>query len=327
MPIPPGAEVEHFSAYVDRRRAEIDAALDRVLPRPPVCPSRVAEAMRYSVYGGKRLRPILALAAAEAVVRAQGEASDSAVTEAQQLAMPAACAIEMIHSFSLVHDDLPAMDNDRLRRGRPATHLAYGEGLAILAGDGLLAEAFALLANEPPDSGDPHSASAKLLVIRRVGRAVGAAGMLGGQGIDLEWIRHLDQPQRARSAFQGELLEDMQARKTGALIRAAAAAGAIIAGGTSAQIEAIDRFAAEVGLAYQIIDDVLDLQGNSADLGKTTGKDTAAGKLTYPAVHGLNRSRELAGEVADRAICVLVKAQLADDRLIQIARWTVERHC
>jgi len=322
----PQAHIEGFAEYVETRRAEIDNALARALPREPICPALVAEAMRYAVSsGGKRLRPILTLASAEAVVRAGGHWSDAALAEARRLAMPAACAIEFIHSYSLVHDDLPAMDNDSMRRGRPTLHVVYGEGMAILAGDGLLAEAFALLANEPCEVTHPHLAERKLSALRCVGRAVGAAGMLGGQAIDLELTGCVARPHHPRLTLDAELLRDMHARKTGALMRAAATAGAILAGGSAQQIDGVDHFAAELGLAFQIVDDILDVQSTSVALGKTAGKDVASGKLTYPSMHGLDRSRQFAADSVERAHRALLDAGLPDDCLMPIARWAVER--
>ncbi len=313
--------------YFATRRAEIETALDCALPSPPVCPGRVAAAMRYGVTGsGKRIRPLLTLAAAETVARANDGASADALDQARRLAMPSACAVEFIHSYSLIHDDLPAMDNDNLRRGRPTVHIVYGEALAILAGDGLLAEAFALLATEPSDHGLPEIAARKLRVLKRMGGALGAGGMLGGQAMDLEIS--------ARSAVQfGEgddhvdpvALRDMHARKTGSLIRAAAVAGAIMGGGTERQIRAIDRFAAELGLAYQIVDDVLDEEGTPDVLGKTPGKDRVQGKATYPALFGRDQSRALALQCAERGQQALRASGVADDRLVAIAHGIVNR--
>ncbi len=303
-------EAADLRAYLDAERAAVDAALDRYLPRPPHCPAVIAEAMRYAVLGGgKRLRPILTLAAAEAV---GGD---------KTLALPAACAIEFIHTYSLVHDDLPAMDNDTLRRGRPTAHVVYGEGLAILVGDGLLTAAFELLAREPARSAaDAGEVSRrKLKTIARIGAAAGAAGMVGGQAMDLTTACH-----ESRPAFDATGLEAMHARKTGALIRAAATAGAIMAGAPEPIVETIDVYAAEIGLAFQIIDDILDVEGVAADLGKTAGKDAAAGKPTYPAVYGLDASRRMAAERIDAARATLARARLGG-RLDQIAEWIGSR--
>jgi geranylgeranyl diphosphate synthase, type II len=319
--------IETFAEYAQARRVEIEAALDHALPRPPHCPARVAEAMRYAIEaGGKRLRPILTLAAADAVTRAAGGGED-AWHHGRRLALPAACAIEMIHTYSLVHDDLPSMDNDSLRRGRPTLHVVYGEGLAILAGDGLLGEAFSLLAHEPAEMSDPRVAERKLRVLKRVGLAVGAGGMLGGQAMDLEFLGRVTGSTGTGRVADAAALADMHARKTGALIRAAATAGAIMAGGTAAQVDALDCYASEIGLAFQIVDDVLDVLGTTRELGKTAGKDEACGKPTYPALHGVDRSRAMAREAVARAERALVEAGLPDDRLMALANWVLERRC
>jgi geranylgeranyl diphosphate synthase type II len=268
--------------------------------------------MRFSVSaGGKRLRPILCLASAEAV---GGD---------WRQAMPTACAIEFIHTYSLIHDDLPAMDNDVLRRGQPALHVIAGEAMAILAGDGLLTEAFALMAREPREA-DTSLASRKVRVIEIVAAGAGAAGMVGGQAIDLACVTP-DAAGVLPPPLDAQALRAMHARKTGALIRASASAGAVIGGGSDAQIHAIDQAAAEFGLAFQIIDDVLDVEGASADLGKTAGKDAAAGKPTYPALYGLETSRRMAHECLARAAAALGAVHLADSRLLEIGRWIVER--
>ena len=302
---------DDLSQYLKSRRSQIDAALLAFLPSPPSCPSPVADAMRYSVTaGGKRLRPILCLASAEAV---GGD---------RRMAIPVACALEFIHTYSLIHDDLPAMDNDTLRRGRPTLHVVAGEGMAILAGDGLLTEAFALMAREPGGD-DPALLARKVRVIGIVAAGAGAAGMVGGQAIDLACVPSGDGSPPA--PLDAEALQVMHARKTGALIRAAATTGAVMGGGLDDQIDAIDRAAAEFGLAFQIIDDVLDVEGASTDLGKTAGKDAAAGKPTYPALHGLEKSRQMATDCLARAASTLQRVDLADSRLLQIGRWIVER--
>jgi geranylgeranyl diphosphate synthase type II len=303
---------DDLQQYLTVRRTAIDTALLASLPSPPSCPSAVADAMRYSVSaGGKRLRPILCLASAEAVGGNWRQA------------MPAACAIEFIHTYSLIHDDLPAMDNDTLRRGQPTLHVIAGEALAILAGDGLLTEAFALMAREPRDA-DATLAARKVRVIEIVAVGAGAAGMVGGQAIDLACVTP-DAAGTLPPPLDGESLRAMHARKTGALIRASASAGAVMGGGSDAQIDAIDRAAAEFGLAFQIIDDVLDIEGASANLGKTAGKDAAAGKPTYPALYGLDASKRMADECLARAAAALADVRLADSRLLQIGRWIVER--
>ena len=322
-----GPSVSGFAGYVRERRTEIEAALEQALPRPPACPALISEAMRYSLEaGGKRVRPILALAAAEAVAQSPrgGDERTRAAADARRLAMPAACALEFIHTYSLVHDDLPAMDNDTLRRGRPTLHVVYGDGIAILAGDGLLTEAFALLARgEPGES--PSIAARRLRVIARIGEAAGVIGMVGGQAIDLESTGTAQIPGRTATPLDAAGLADMHARKTGALIRAAAVSGAVMAGGSDHAVSAVDRFAADLGLVFQIVDDILDVEGDSAALGKTAGKDAASGKLTYPALYGLERSRDLAAEGIARAAQTLNDAGLSGGRLLDIAHWVVSR--
>jgi geranylgeranyl pyrophosphate synthase len=262
------------------------------------------------------MRPVLTLIAAEAVTR------DPAAVD---LAEPAACAIELIHTYSLIHDDLPAMDNDTLRRGRPTSHVVFGEGLAILAGDGLLTEAFALLAREPRQ-GPVDLDRRKVRTIDVIATAAGAAGMVGGQAIDLAAAGQVRPVDPDAAAFGAAGLEDMHARKTGALIRASATAGAIMAGGDDSQVAALACYGTSLGLAFQIVDDILDVEGAAEDLGKTTGKDAAAGKPTYPALHGLEGARRRALQARDDAIDALQQAGLARaDGLIALARRAVER--
>jgi geranylgeranyl pyrophosphate synthase len=215
------------------------------------------------------------------------------------------------------------MDNDTLRRGRPTLHVVAGEGMAILAGDGLLTEAFHLLAREPA-SRDPIVAARKLRVIETVAHAAGVGGMVGGQAIDLSSVTP-DANGRLHPVVDAPALTAMHARKTGALIRASAASGAIMGGGSDQQIAAIDGAASEFGLAFQIVDDILDVEGVAATLGKTAGKDAAAGKPTYPALYGLETSRRMASECLDRAEAALRSAAVDDERLIAIGTWIVKR--
>jgi geranylgeranyl pyrophosphate synthase len=307
--------------FLASTRARVDAALERCLPTPPACPAIVSDAMRYSVFaGGKRLRPMLTLAAA-AAVEDRSAGGGEGFSPAMERALPAACAIELIHTYSLIHDDLPAMDNDTLRRGRPTLHVVYGDGIAILAGDGLHAEAFTLLAREPV-SDDPGVIGRKLRVIRLVGEAAGGAGMVGGQAIDLQAAGQA--PGRAIT-LDADGLRAMHALKTGALIRASAVSGAIMAGAADAVVDAIDRYATEIGLAFQIVDDILDVEGDPTSLGKTAGKDAASAKPTYPALFGLDRSRALAAECLQRAQRALDNAGITDGRLGGIAEWVVSR--
>jgi geranylgeranyl diphosphate synthase type II len=305
-------------AWLDARRQAVDAALERFVPDAACAPAVVCDAMRYSLFaGGKRLRPMLVLAAAEAVA----ERLEADAAAANTLALPAACALEMIHTYSLVHDDLPAMDNDTLRRGRPTAHVVYGEGMAILAGDALLTEALALLAREPHDPGAIGEAELnrrKLRACAIIADAAGAGGMVGGQALDLQAAVPGAPP------LDADGLREMHGRKTGALIRAAAVAGAVMAGATIELEAAVSRYAVQAGLAFQIVDDILDVEGASADLGKTPGKDAAAGKPTYPALYGLEQSRRLAGECVRLALAALDEAQLGG-ALPAIARWVVGR--
>lgn len=308
---------EPINAWIGTQRAMVEAALDRFIPASAE-PAIVHDAMRYSLMaGGKRLRPLLTLAAAEAVAERQG----TPVGDARDLALGCACALELIHTYSLVHDDLPAMDDDTLRRGRPTAHVVYGEGMAILAGDALLTEAFALVSREPPEGRGLDSAelaTRKIGTIGIIAEAAGARGMVGGQAIDLRAAAGAD-------ALTPDTLKDMHARKTGALIRAAVLGGATMAGATRPVYEALDTYASQVGLAFQIVDDILDVEGASADLGKTAGKDAAAGKPTYPALYGLDASRRLAAECIDRALAGLERAGLSG-HLPGLARWVTSRH-
>ncbi len=308
-----------IEGWLDVRRRAIDAALQRFLPTPPAVPSILADAMRYSVMaGGKRLRPLLVLASAEAVAPLSGLDEE----QARDLALPVACAIELIHTYSLVHDDLPAMDDDTLRRGRPTAHVVFGEGQAILSGDALHTEAFTLMGREPVDGTAGLSAGQladrKLRSIEIVAEAAGARGMAGGQALDLQAAAPGSGPLDATA------LRAMHERKTGALIRASAMVGAVMAGARPALLGAINAYGGQLGLAFQIVDDILDVEGASADLGKTAGKDSAAGKPTYPSVFGLEESRRLASECIDRALATLADAGLTG-QLPTIARWVAGR--
>jgi geranylgeranyl diphosphate synthase type II len=305
--------VTPFEEFAAGCRRDLDRALAAWLPGPPECPLRLHDAMQYSLLaGGKRMRPVLVLAAADAVGLGH--------PDARTLALPAACALEMIHTYSLVHDDLPAMDNDTLRRGRPTAHVIYGDALAILSGDGLLTEAFALLAREPAMDGQAI-AQRKLQTLALIARSAGAWGMVGGQVLDLQWE---GAPRQDQEDDDLRRLQDVHARKTGALIRAATGAGAIMAGGTPAQVAAVDAYATELGLCFQIIDDVLDVEGDTASLGKHAGKDEAAGKLTYPALFGVAGSRQRARDCADRGHAALANAGLSG-HLPAILDWTLTR--
>lgn len=300
----------------------IEDALGRALPAA-IAPPLVIEPMRAALTsGGKRLRPCLTLAVAESASRQLGIST----TDARMLALPSACAVEMVHAYSLVHDDLPSMDNDSLRRGQPTSHVTYGEGMAVLAGDGLLTEAFAVLSRSPSPvvpAGAPEPAiQRRLHALAILSFAAGAAGMVGGQGIDLAAAG------RVKGAkplpFDQPALEDMHARKTGALIRAAATMGAVAVGADAAVVGRVDEYARELGLAFQIVDDLLDVEGSNEKLGKTAGKDAKAGKPTYPALLGVKKSRALAAECTERAKAAATEAGL-EGRLVQIADWSLKR--
>jgi geranylgeranyl diphosphate synthase type II len=286
--------------YLEVRRQMVEDALEAALPEQEGPESRVIEAMRYSLFaGGKRLRPILCLAAAEAV---GGEVKD---------AMGAACALEMIHTYSLIHDDLPAMDDDDLRRGVPTNHTVFGEAIAILAGDGLLTEAFVLLS-----SGTTPVPERTVQLIRVIADAASYRGMVGGQVVDM-----LSQNKPADL----ETVQQMHSRKTAALISAAAEAGALAGNGTEDKVAALALYGTAVGLAFQIADDILDIEGDTEILGKSTGSDEARGKVTYPAAIGLERSREAAQNLVDDALEALERFDEKADPLRALASYIVTR--
>jgi len=267
-----------LEAILAERRQRVDEALEHWLPLQGDHPPQIHEAMRYSVFaGGKRLRPILALLACEAV---GGNPED---------AMPAAAALEMIHTYSLIHDDLPAMDDDDYRRGRRTCHRVYGEAIAILAGDALLTHAFQLLAEAGPTRLLPER---RLRVIAEIAEAAGSCGMVGGQAMDILAEGHeIDHP----------TLLYLHTHKTGALIRASVRVGGIAGGAEEEQLEALTRYAERVGLAFQIVDDILDIEGATAEMGKTVGSDLRRKKATYPAVMGLEESRRQAAYLLGEA--------------------------
>jgi geranylgeranyl diphosphate synthase type II len=267
-----------LTALLAERRGRVDEALERWLSPQEDRPPKVHEAMRYSVFaGGKRLRPILALLACEA---AGGNSED---------AMPAAAALEMIHTYSLIHDDLPAMDDDDYRRGRQTCHRVYGEAMAILAGDALLTQAFRVLADAGSSRVRPDD---RLRIIAEIAEAAGSRGMVGGQAMDiLAEGREIDR----------ETLHYLHTHKTGALIRASLRVGAIAGGASEEQLEAVTGYGERVGLAFQIVDDILDIEGSSAEMGKSAGSDLRRKKATYPAVMGLEESRRQAARLLAEA--------------------------
>jgi len=294
-----------LQAYLKQSLQQVDTALDRYLPAADMLPASLHEAMRYSVFaGGKRIRPILMMAACDAV---GGEVEQT---------MPAACAIEMIHTYSLIHDDLPAMDDDDFRRGRPTNHKVYGEAAAILAGDALLTEAFILLAN--PSEAPALSAKTRCQVIATLARAAGSYGMVGGQVVDMESEgKDIDFP----------TLEYIHTRKTGALILAALQCGGLIGGADAGAMAALTRYGELAGLAFQVADDILDIVGDQQTLGKDIGSDQARGKATYPALLGLDEARQRAAELRDLAIAALEPLGGRAEILRQIARYIVDRSC
>ena len=271
-----------LQGYLKERAAAVDAALERFLPAETERPETLHKAMRYSVFaGGKRLRPVLVIAGAEAV-----GGNMAAV-------MPTACAVEMIHTYSLIHDDLPAMDNDDFRRGVPTNHKVFGEALAILAGDALLTLAFRLLAdNVPATSSGPRLRD----VLVEIADAAGSPGMVGGQVADIEC---------EGKPADAEIVDYIHTHKTAALIRASIRAGAILSGATPAQLAALGVVGGALGLAFQIMDDILDVTATTEELGKTAGKDQAQQKATYPAVHGIEASRRRAQALVAEAHAVL----------------------
>jgi geranylgeranyl pyrophosphate synthase len=284
--------------------ARADAALARVLPVDGSEPRDLVRAMRYAVLGGgKRLRPLLVYATGGAL----GASPD-------MLDVPA-CAVELIHAYSLVHDDLPSMDDDDLRRGRPTCHIAFGEATAILAGDALQALAFEILASQTPRT---IGAETRLEMLRILGAACGAQGMAGGQAIDLGAVgKNLDLP----------TLESMHAHKTGALIRASVRLGALSAGCADPEmLDALERYGHAVGLAFQVRDDILDVEGETQALGKTAGKDAASAKPTFPSVIGMEASREHLRELVDEALTALQPLGARAAPLAELARYVAERN-
>jgi geranylgeranyl diphosphate synthase type II len=287
--------------YMAAQQKAVDAALDRWVPPEAENPSTIHRAMRYSLFaGGKRIRPLLAIAAAEAVSDAPTGIED------------AACALELIHTYSLIHDDLPALDNDDLRRGRPTCHKVFGDAMAILAGDALLTLAFEVLSKL-----DHVDASRRIELVRELATASGTVGgMIGGQVNDIEGEgKHPT----------AHLLESIHRAKTGALLRASVRMGAIYAGADAEQLGALTSFGEHVGLAFQIVDDVLDVEQSSEALGKTAGKDAAQHKITFPAVYGLERSREMAEQERLDAHLALRPFDERAERLREIADLVVRR--
>jgi geranylgeranyl diphosphate synthase type II len=292
-----------ISRYLDRKREEVDRFLDQILPEEKSSQTTLHEAMRYSLFaGGKRIRPILAIAAAEAI----GPPINAL--------LPIASSLELIHTYSLIHDDLPAMDNDDYRRGKPTNHKVYGEAMAILAGDALLTLAFDLCSrSELVNDLDP---ARQVLVIRELALGAGHLGMVGGQVLDI---------QAENKEIDLHTLQTIHTHKTGMLIRAAVRMGAIVSSATLPQLEHLTKYAEDVGLAFQIADDVLNVTGTRAQLGKDANTDAQRGKRTYPTFYGVDGARRLADECVHRAINRLESFDSKADPLRELARYITAR--
>jgi len=302
VPAGPGARVENLTPekYLADKAGVVNRRLSELLPAADEHPAALHRAMHYSLFaGGKRLRPALVLAACEAVGGGPEDALD------------AACAMECIHTYSLIHDDLPAIDDDDLRRGRPTCHKVFGEAVAILAGDALLTKAFEIVS-----AGSGRDAAAVVGAIREMSRAAGSAGMIGGQVIDIE---------SEGKEVDFAVLEYIHIHKTGELIRASVRCGAMLGGADDAALAALTRYAEAVGLAFQIADDILDVDGSAEELGKAPGADESRGKATYPSVLGLDESREMARDLASRAVDALSGFDASAEPLRSIAGYIVSR--
>ncbi|MDO9289156.1 MAG: polyprenyl synthetase family protein [Thermodesulfovibrionales bacterium] len=288
--------------YLKDKKELIDSFLKEYFSSPST-PSILGESVTYSLFaGGKRIRPILCLAAYEAC---DGDSEDI---------LPFASSIELIHTYSLIHDDLPAMDNDDLRRGKPTNHKVFGEGMAILAGDGLLTEAFYMMSNSLSNKNIKNTALIR--AIKEISFVSGIHGMVGGQAQDL--LSEDAEPDK-------ETLSFIHKHKTGALISGSLRAGAILANCTKPSLSAITRYGENIGLAFQVIDDILDIEGNTAELGKTAGSDERKKKMTYPAFYGIEQSRGKAGELISEAIFAIKDFSGKAEPLREIARYFLER--
>jgi geranylgeranyl diphosphate synthase type II len=294
------------AAVFEERRRMVEAALDAALPAESQWPATIHRAVRYSLFaGGKRIRPLLVLAAGEAA-----GGTPSAL-------MPLACAVEMIHTYSLIHDDLPAMDNDDLRRGKPTSHKVFGEAIAILAGDALLTRAFHVLLDAPSDAPADH-VRRRLRAAAILGEAAGTTGLIGGQVADLE-------AEGRRDVTPGEL-ERLHRAKTGALLSACVVGGGVLGGGSEEDLARLDLYGEAVGLAFQVVDDILDATAGADQLGKTAGKDAAAGKATYVRLLGLDGARRVASELLGQAREAIAPLGERGARLGALATLIVERH-
>ncbi len=292
-----------IKTYLKKKKDLVDKTIQKVMPNGKAFPPAVHEAMRYSVFaGGKRVRPILALASAEALG-----------AKTKDL-LPIAASLELIHTYSLIHDDLPAMDDDDFRRGRPTCHKVYGEAIAILAGDGLLNMAFEVLSDPRRLKAVP--ANRLMSIIKEIATASGVFGMVGGQVVDIQSEgKEIDFP----------TLEYIHTHKTGALIRNSVRVGALYAKAGKRQFTALTRYGELVGLAFQIADDILDITGKQEETGKDVGSDLKKGKKTFPSFYGLEESRRRAGEVVDKALLSLKDFDRNADPLRELAKYIINR--
>lgn len=289
--------------YLEDRKTLIEEALKKFMPEPSGLAGDVISAMNYSLFaGGKRIRPILCIAGAEAV---GGSADD---------VLPVACAIEFIHSYSLIHDDLPAMDNDDLRRGKPTNHKVFGEAVALLAGDGLLTLAFNLMAGYGVDK--KVEKTALLRVIELISSAAGYKGMVGGQVVDISYEGKNPEP---------AVVEYIHTHKTGAMIAASVTAGTILAGGNKEEVKSINRYGQQVGLAFQIADDILNIEGDRRAIGKEIGSDKVRGKITYPSVFGITESKNIQKRLIEQAIESLNRFDKRAEPLRELAPYIINR--
>ena len=291
--------------YLQEKKKIVDSALERYLPEKEEFTSSLRKAIQHSLFaGGKRIRPILSIASYEAV-GGKGESI-----------LPFACALEMIHTYSLIHDDLPAIDNDDYRRGKPTCHKVFGEAIAILAGDGLLTEAFRLMTNQPARDHRPRNGAVMLELVNEVARAAGVLGMVGGQVVDVE---------SEGKAVDLPTVQYIHAHKTGAMIAASVRVGARLGGGEGQILHALTCYGESLGLAFQIVDDILNVEGEAALLGKNTGSDLSRGKATYPSVLGMEESKKKGRELVEISVDALKQFGSEADPLREIARFVAAR--
>lgn len=299
--------VFYLESYLEAKKQTIDDALARYLPGEENYPPVIFQAMRYSLLaGGKRIRPILCLAALAAL----------GAEEREPAALPVACALEMIHAYSLIHDDLPALDDDAWRRGKPTSHKAFGEDMAILAGDALLTEAFALLSGK--EMRECVAPEVNILIINEIATAAGCFGMIGGQVVDLR---------SEKRAADADTLHYIHTHKTGALILAAIRVGALLGGADKDALAALSLYGRKVGLMFQIVDDILNVEGDGGKTGKGIGTDVSRGKLTFPSFFGLDASREKAGLLLQEALAALSGFDAGALPLRLLAECIMERKC